>query len=85
MRWKRFIKKKPKKDGWYYCTVEIDDAAKRRVGVPLYWNSYDRCFRLYSRRTFDCFTTLGPYEPYVVINEDVIAWTTLPKLYSRKK
>ena len=85
MQWKRFIKKKPKKDGWYYCTIKRDPKGEARTCVPLYWKSSSRNFRLYYYAADIMSLKPGSYGPYYIANEDVIAWTYLPKPYSRKK
>ena len=91
MFWKRFDKKKPKENGWYQCTVDMDGL---RFVTDLYWK--DGRFRDNDRQ--DVFDTYDVYEynystheydrsistdQYCDLTKFVIAWKKLPKPYRR--
>ena len=86
MFWKRFNKKKPKKDGWYICTVEVEN--QQRYVMDLYWHSKSQQFRDNRRQNvFDVYDVLN-YASKKLYTEnlcnrtnDVIAWRKQPKAY----
>ena len=86
--WKRFDKKKPKKDGWYECTVEVK--GQQRYVMQLFW--YNDTQRFISN------IRLGVFEEYTVSNykgkrlyrdrlcdrtDSVIAWRKCHKPYMK--
>ena len=83
MRWKKFIRKKPKKDGWYYCT--LDTGRSVRFTRVLYWNSKEDSFYLYLGSEVDYTFKPSSNSPHFVVTTDVVAWAEIPKPYSRKK
>lgn len=96
MFWKLFSKKKPKKNGWYLCTVEVP--GQQRYIMDLYWYGELERFKDNRRQnvfdTHKVFTqnpfTPGQYIEYRLYTEhlcdrtdNVIAWRKLPKTYMR--
>lgn len=69
--WRIFDKKKPKKDGWYVCTVEIPN--EQRYVMDLYWYNKKQAF-VDNRRPKDCL--------YNRTNE-VIAWKNCEKPFMK--
>ena len=47
MFWKRFDKHKPKKKGWYYCTIEfyLTETIKQTYTMDLYWYPESQSFK----------------------------------------
>lgn len=88
MFWKRFDKKKPKKDGWYICIVEVKN--QQRYVMDLYWYSDRQQFRDNRRQNvFDVYNVLNcenkslRSEKLCNRTDDVIAWRKQPKAYMR--
>lgn len=88
MLWKRFDKKKPKKDGWYICTVEAEN--QLRYTMDLYWYSDRQQFR--DNRRQDVFNSYDVYgdknkklysEKLCNRTDDVIAWKKQPRTYMK--
>ena len=88
MLWERFDKKKPKKDGWYICTVEAEN--QLRYTMDLYWYSDRQQFR--DNRRQDVFNSYDVYgdknkklysEKLCNRTDDVIAWKKQPRTYMR--
>lgn len=86
--WKRFDKKKPRKNGWYTCTVEVP--RQQRYVMDLYWYNETQSFRDNRRQNV--------YDSYDVYNyqhekmcsdrlcdrtSNVVAWRKRPKTYMR--
>lgn len=90
-RWRQLTIEKPKRDGWYQCTIELKDG-ERRV-EQLYWygsvqqfknkqvlDIYDSCdVYAYNRVTHEYDILVNDY----VSDEKVIAWKRLPKPYRK--
>ena len=93
--WHVFKKKKPKKEGWYQCTVEVP--GQQRYVMDLYWyNRLGGRFRDNRRQNvFDSYIVYGYNdetrelnlrlytEPLCDRTEGVIAWRKLPRTYMR--
>ena len=88
MFWNNFKKKKPKKDGWYQCTVEVP--GMQRYVMDLYWYGKQQKFkdnrRQYIFNTYDVYNYKE--EKMYTCNlcdrtENVIACRKLPKVYMR--
>lgn len=92
MFWKLFSEKKPKKSGWYQCTVEVPGID--RYVVDLYWDAEVERFKDNSRQ--DVFNTYDVYayneatyeydknvntDQYCDMTTHVVAWKKLPKPY----
>ena len=86
--WKRFDRKKPKKNGWYTCTVEVPN--QQRYVMDLFWYNQTQQFRDNRRQDV--------YDVYEVYNYDgkkmhadklcnrtnnVIAWKKRPRVYMK--
>ena len=92
--WKNFKKKKPKKNGWYICTVEVP--GQQRYVMDLYWygqvgrfkdNRRQTVFNDYSvygynDETGKCDKLLGS-ERLCDRTENVVAWKKNPKPYMK--
>lgn len=88
MFWKRFDKKKPTKDGWYLCTIEVP--GQQRYVMDLYWYSNRQMFRDNRvQHTFDTHQVLDYkgyqlYENHLCDRTDgVVAWRKMPRTYMR--
>lgn len=94
MLWKQFNKKKPKKNGWYQCTIEIP-GLERRV-IDLHW--YNNIQGFIDTRRQDVFSTYEVYDfnddtkefdKYTITDKScdltnyVIAWRKLPRPYMK--
>lgn len=94
MFWKQFSKKKPKKDGWYQCTVEVPGF--QRYVMDLYW--YGEYEKWKDNRRQDVFNTYDVYAIDPTTNQftknihserlcdrtdSVVAWRKIPKPYMR--
>ena len=92
--WHRFDKKKPKKNGWYQCTVEVPGL--QRYVMDLYW--YSKCQRFKDIRRLDIFESYKVYgwndethkqDKLLTSNrlcdrtENVIAWRKMPRAYMK--
>ena len=88
MFWNRFDKKKPKKDGWYICTVEVKN--QQRYVMDLYWYSDRQQFRDNRRQNvFDVYNVFN-FENKELHSENlcnrtdgVIAWRKQPRTYMK--
>lgn len=92
--WHKFPKNKPKKNGWYQCTVEVP--GQQRYVMDLYWygkpekfrdnrrqdvfNSYD--VYGYNDETHECDKKLYTI-PLCDRTESVVAWKKMPRTYMR--
>lgn len=94
MFWKKFPKKKPKKDGWYICTVEVP--GQQRYVMDLYWYSESQSFKDNRRRhVFDIYKVLGyddetnDHTNHIFTDNlcdrtiNVKAWKNTPKAYMK--
>ena len=94
MFWKLFEKKKPKKEGWYLCTIEVP--GMQRYVMDLHWYPGQKAF-IDNRRlnTFYMYDVYG-YNPDTGLRDkkiqqdmlcdrtdEVVAWRKLPKTYMR--
>lgn len=92
--WNLFNKKKPKKNGWYQCTVEVP--GQQRYVMDLYWYCEYQKFKDNRRR--DVFNTYDVYAFNDATNDydknihtdslcdrttRVIAWRKIPKPYMK--
>lgn len=93
-RWRVFGKEKPKKDGWYICTVEVP--RMQRYVMDLYW--YGKNQRFKDNRKQLVFSDYDVYAYNDVTHEydkpintdslcdrteNVIAWKKSPKPYMK--
>lgn len=87
-KWNLFSEKKPKKNGWYQCTVEVPGL--QRYVMDLYWYSETQRFK--DNRRQDVFSTYSVYnkDHELMHNESlcdrthsVIAWRNMPKPYMK--
>lgn len=91
-RWRRYPKRKPRKDGWYLCTVQHEFG---RGMLVLYYDGRDRWENRSRQNVFDGYQvykvcrvpnaetrvwTDGLCEP-----GNVVAWKKLPKGFRGKK
>lgn len=86
-KWKRFDKKKPSKNGWYQCTVEVPN--QQRYVMDLYW--YDESQQFRDNRRCNVFfiheirSSRSDKRLYsddlCDRTNDVIAWKKMPKTY----
>lgn len=92
--WRLFKKKKPKKNGWYICTVEVP--GQQRYVMDLYWYSQTQRFRDNRRQSvFDVYDVYGYNDDTKTQDkklytenlcdrtENVIAWRNPPKTYMK--
>lgn len=92
--WIIFKKRKPKKDGWYQCTVEVP--SQQRYVMDLYWYADRQQFRDNRRQdVFNCYAVYGYNDETHLQDErlysericnrteDVIAWRKIPRPYMR--
>lgn len=91
--WHLFSKKKPKRNGWYLCTVEVPN--QQKYVMALYWYSASKTFsnNMIMRHVFDCYEVYGYNEKTGLRDrrlytgdmcdrtKDVIAWKKMPKAY----
>lgn len=94
MFWRLFKDKKPKKNGWYQCTVEI--SGQQRYVMDLYWYGELQRFKDNRRQSvfsdYDVYAyndTTYEYDKPVNTNslcdrtDDVVAWRKMPKPYMK--
>lgn len=100
-RWRKYPKRKPKKEGWYQCTVlyETNTDSPYPVNMDLYfWFAPDRGGIWVDRRresVFDGYKVYMPNRAPIDDNRvfrdsgcervDVVAWKRLPKPYRWRK
>lgn len=86
--WHLFKKKKPKKDGWYTCTVEVP--GRQRYVMDLYW--YSEIQRFKDNRRQDVFNTYKVFgykgnELHTCElcdrTKEVVAWKKRPRTYMK--
>lgn len=90
--WREFPKEKPKKDGWYQCTVEVPN--QQRYVMDLYW--YGEVQRFKDNRRQQIFSEYDVYGYNDVTHEydkplntnslcdrtdNVVAWKQMPNPY----
>lgn len=90
-KWRVLSEKKPKKDGWYLCTVELVDG-ERHI-EQLYW--YGEIQQFKNKQVVDIYSTCDVYaynrvtHEYDILvkdyisKEQVIAWKKLPRVYKK--
>lgn len=90
-RWREFSKEKPKKDGWYQCTVGLSDS-ERHI-EQLYW--YREIQQFKNKQISDIYSSCDVYaynrvtHEYDILVKDyeedgvVIAWKKLPRVYKK--
>lgn len=94
--WKRFDKVKPKKSGWYLCTI---DTGSQRYTMDLYWDAKHERFK--DNRRLNVFQLYEVYgygyasdnpDPYLERmykdnlcdrTDEVVAWRNCPKAYMK--
>ena len=84
--WNEFPRKKPKKNGWYQCTVEVP--GQQRYVMDLYW--YGETGRFIDNRRQNVFDTYKVYGcdgkqlttiPLCDRTTRVKAWCNMPDVY----
>lgn len=94
-RWRVFAEEKPKKNGWYQCTVEVP--GMQRYVMDLFW--YDEVERFKDNRVQNVFNDYDVYAYNDVTHEydkpintnnlcdrtdNVIAWKKISKSYMKR-
>ena len=86
--WRKFSKRRPRKAGWYQCTVEVKN--QQRYVMDLYWYPYLQRFKDNRRQSiFDEYTVIDcDGNQMTAFNlcdrtDSVIAWRKMPKPYMR--
>lgn len=86
--WKKFAKKKPKKDGWYQCTVEV--RRQQRYVMDLYYYASSQRFVDNRRQNvFTEYTVIDWEEKHLSTDllcdrtDSVVAWRKMPRTYMR--
>jgi hypothetical protein len=85
--WKRFSKNKPKQDGWYICTVEVEK--QQRYVMELHWYSEKQKFidniRQNVCETYEVIGCSGKrlYDIGQDRTRGVVAWKKQPKPYMK--
>ena len=93
-RWRVFAKEKPKKNGWYLCTVEVP--GQQRYVMDLYWYGEKQRFKDNRRQSvfndYDVYAynyDTHEYDKPLHTNElcdrtdNVVAWKRIPKTYMK--
>ena len=90
-RWRELSKEKPKKDGWYLCTLQTP-GVDRHV-EQLYW--YGEIQQFKNKEIVDLYNSCDVYaynrvtHDYDILLKDhrtddqIIAWKHLPRVYSK--
>ena len=90
-KWRVLSEEKPKKDGWYLCTVELADG-ERHI-ERLYW--YGEIQQFKNKQVVDIYSTCDVYaynrvtHEYDILvkdyisKEQVTAWKKLPRVYKK--
>ena len=89
MFWKDFNKYKPKKDGWYLCSITLGDKKFNQSYVMcLYWYAEKQAFKDNVRQSvYDIYNVFSFDGKRLYTGslcdrtEDVTAWRKLPKYY----
>lgn len=85
--WKKFLKKTPKENGWYMCTVEVE--RQQRYTMSLYWYSESQKFIDNIRKNVcETYEVMGfggnrLYDIGQDRTNSVVAWRNIPKPYMR--
>jgi len=91
--WKPFPKYKPKKSGWYQCSIRYGEDPDQAYVMDLYWYRYKEQWRDNRRLTifedYDVYTKEGKLllcndiisTHTLCVRKDVIAFKKLPKIY----
>ena len=94
-RWRRFPRRKPRKDGYYLCTViHPNDEAVSMLMVLQYNKELKRWKNTYRKSVFDgyvvykhCRATIDENRVYsdglCYLTENVVAWRKLPHGYNK--
>lgn len=90
-KWRVLSEEKPKKDGWYLCTVKLSDGDCHIE--QLYW--YGEIQQFKNKQVVDIYSTCDVYaynrvtHEYDILvkdyipREQVIAWKKLPRVYKK--
>lgn len=90
--WRAYPNRKPKKDGFYLCTIDVGE----RYIEKLWYNSrFNTWSDLRRQKVFDGYVVYKPCRAPIQENrvytdglcdrtEDVVAWKKLPKFYRGK-
>ena len=88
MFWKVFKDKKPIKNGWYQCIVEVPN--QQRYVMDLYWYNEKQQFRDNRRQNvYDTYNVLNYKNEKMYTEklcdrtENVVAWRKIPKAYMK--
>lgn len=88
MFWKIFKNKKPTKNGWYQCTVEVPN--QQRYVMDLYWHNELQRFKDNRRQNvYDTYNVLNYKNEKMYTErlcdrtENVVAWKKLPRTYMK--
>ena len=90
--WRPYTWFKPKKDGWYQCTVAHGNGLNRPRVMDLYFRTWDSSWNDKRRQNvFDGYKVFesgrAPIDDYRVYSDsecvriDVVAWRKLPRCY----
>lgn len=94
-RWRPYPKHKPKKKGWYQCSIQYGKDPDQAYVMDLYWNDKREMFvdnrrfnvfqlyEVYGYGTFNSNVKTRMYSDSTCFREDVIAFKRLPKLYKK--
>lgn len=90
-RWRPYPKYKPKKDGWYICSIKYNDDEDSEYVMDLYY--YSRLDEWRDNRRLDVYNSYEVrnykgekmYRDNLCTRKDVIAFKKLPKTYKRRK
>ena len=86
LKWNDINTKKPTKNGWYSCTVEV--SGQQRYVMDLYWYSdRERFIDNRVKHIFEVYDVIGDkgkkIEKYRLTDrtDSVVAWRKIPKPY----
>lgn len=91
--WKPYPNNKPKKRGWYLCSIRYGEEKDQAYVMDLFWDDGNETWK--DNRRLDVFNTynvygyndktkiqdLKMYRDNLCIRKDVIAFKRLPKIY----
>lgn len=94
-RWKPFPKNKPKKSGWYTCSMRFSERPEDAYTMDLFWDEKREVWKDNRRlNVFQCYEVYGwcnnildqpvkkqLFYDYLCERNDVIAFKRCPKIY----
>lgn len=96
-RWKPYPKNKPKKRGWYICSIQYGEEKEQNYVMDLFWDDEKKLWKDNRRLdVYNMYYVFGyndetgrqdkkMYRDNLCIRNDVIAFKKLPNVYRKRR